>query len=423
MLYVANKEQYEVELAVAVAVDPYQECDSSSMLNKVDPMTSIMERTKATNTSWSFRVRFLWRVIVFTFSIFLLAMVLLPKDHQDYIITLDLKLNNGIENQELSYEHDEHDEHPSTSFTRAPPTYSRVKRKSSIKFGSPFIVLTEGGCSGTTSIGHYIRMITSIHGYHKTKGVTFEFLNADQYNTRSHKYKNRYYQDIVKEQKMTQEERIENHNKIIMESIKRAQKVAIESKSLLIFKAAIQQYEELHSELDDLNGGVTYAGVYRENILDRCTCMVRDCFYEVKDFGTSVFGVNGTQADLCFGRRQHPQVNIQASFTNVKGCLEEAELRVNFIRDQRFDSFTSDSLFLFESSIDDDDFDRSVNAWMEFLKPLLQDELERDLVASVLAEGRGTRLDKTSQKSKVYNYWHVKKALAGILDWERLLHD
>jgi hypothetical protein len=96
-----------------------------------------------------------------------------------------------------------HDSHQSTPpFSQTPTNHSST---SFIQFGSPFIVLTEGECSGTTSsVGHYIRNIVSMHNFHEAEHVTFEFLNADQYNDpRKHKYKNQYYQDIVTERNMT----------------------------------------------------------------------------------------------------------------------------------------------------------------------------------------------------------------------------
>ena len=85
--------------------------------------------------------------------------------------------------------------------------------------------------------------------------------------------------------------------------------------------------------------------------------------------------------------------------------------------------FSSENLLLFESSMNYSDFQSSVNAWMEFLKPVLQDELDRDLVASALEEGRGTMMEASSQESKVYNYEQVKEVLRGTADWEGLLHD
>ena len=386
-------------------VDHRQECDQIHLLDSIDPHHSIEPTGKNALSQCSGFLS--WG----PFSFIAFALVLLHTMRQDNIL-----LSNKMMEQEEAYSHQS-----TPTFSQTPTNNSST---SNIQFGSPFIVLTEGGCSGTTSVGHYIRNIVSMHGFHETELVTFEFLNADQYNPRKHKYKNQYYQDIVTERNMTEEEEIENHNDIVIESIERAQEVAIETESLMFFKASKEQYIELHSRLDDLDGGVSsYAGVYRENILDRCICMVRDCFHEVENFGIAVFGANGTETDLCFDRRFHPEVDVQAYFTNVKGCLEEDEWKVNFIRGQGFDSFSSDNLFLFETSMEDNDFEASVNTWMEFVKPLLQDELEWDLVASALEEGRGTRTETSSQESKVYNYEEVKEEMTGIIEWKGLLHN
>eukprot|EP00985_Skeletonema_marinoi_P035073 scaffold45558_cov277-Skeletonema_marinoi.AAC.3 len=56
---------------------------------------------------------------------------------------------------------------------------------------------------------------------------------------------------------MTKEEEIENYSDLVIESIERAQEVAIETKSLMFFKANVEQYKKLHSRLDDLDGGAS----------------------------------------------------------------------------------------------------------------------------------------------------------------------
>mmetsp|Transcript_10196 Transcript_10196/g.20507 ORF Transcript_10196/g.20507 Transcript_10196/m.20507 type:complete len:440 (-) Transcript_10196:84-1403(-) len=423
-----RRRQYEyelVELQTADNVDNalQQECDqqeceqllktSIHITDSVDPYHSNFEPIAIAKNALPKRSSFSWGRIV-SLSFFVFALVLLlhstVEDSPNDSTPPPVLEPNEME-QEEAYSHQS-----TPTFSQTPTNHSST---SSLQFGSPFIVLTEGGCSGTTAVGHYIRNIVSMHGFHKTEHVNFEFLHANQYNSRKHKHKNQYYQDIVTERNMTKEEEIENYRDLVIESIERAQEVAIETKSLMFFKANVKQYKKLHSRLDDLDGGASsYAGVYRENILDRCICMVRDCFHEVKDFGISVFGANGTEADLCFDRRFHPEVDVQAYFTNVKGCLKEDEWRVNFICGQGFDSFSSENLFLFETSMEDNDFEASVNTWMEFVKPLLQDELEWDLVASALEEGRGTRTEPSSQENKVYNYEEVKEEMTGINEWE-----
>jgi len=355
---ILNRRQYEyelVELQTADNVDnalrldsvePQQECEqfpktSIHITDCIDPHHSNFEPIEIAKNSLPKCSSFSWGRIV-SLSFFVFALVL--RLHS----TVEDSPNDSTPPPVL--EPNEMEQEEAYSHQSTPPTFSQTPTNHSstsfLQFGSHFNVLTEGGCSGTTAVGHYIRNIVSMHGFHKTEHVNFEFFNADQYNSRQHEYKNQYYQDIVMERNMTKEEEIENHSDLVIESIERAQEVAIETKSLMFFKASIKQYKKLHLRLDDLDGGASsYAGVYRENTLDRCICMVRDCFHEVKDFGISVFGANGTEADLCFDRRFHLEVDVQAYFTNVKGCIEEDEWRVNFICGQGFDSFSSEIYF------------------------------------------------------------------------------
>ena len=204
--------------------------------------------------------------------------------------------------------------------------------------------------------------------------------------------------------------------------MQRAQTLAIETKTLLFFKANVEQYLKLRPFFDAL-GNVAYAGLYRENVLDRCICMLRDCFKEAESFGTAVFGHNGTETDLCFQRRHHPEWNVQAKFTNAEECLEEDQNKVDVIRGQDFDSLASYELLRFEQSTSEEDFQSSVEAWMDFLRPLLQGALDREIVASVLEEGRGTRPETSSQESKVYNYVELKEELIRSQKWESFLHN
>ena len=180
----------------------------------------------------------------------------------------------------------------------------------SVKFGSPFLVLTEGGCSGTSAIlGRMLRQIVQTHGYKMS--TTIEMLHVgvgnDSYDPLKIKKKNKYYFEILEEKNMTHKS-LTAHKRleILVESIKRAQKVAIASESLIVFKVSYTDFQVMHTYLDSLEGGVSYIGLFRENFLDRCTCMLKDCFFESKEFGHSVFG-NGTESKLCFQRRKHPE--------------------------------------------------------------------------------------------------------------------
>ena len=60
-------------------------------------------------------------------------------------------------------------------------------------FGSPFVVFTEGGCSGTTVIGGYIRKIIQGHGFDYSRdGTTFEFTHTKK-TYKGDRWKNEFY--------------------------------------------------------------------------------------------------------------------------------------------------------------------------------------------------------------------------------------
>jgi len=269
-------------------------------------------------------------------------------------------------------------------------SYDR-SRMPSINFGSPFLVLTEGGCSGTMAVGDFLTKIVAAHGYKLNKNSGFEMLHVGQTEASKVQEKNPYYLGILAERNITLESVTKDEQKqIVIESIKRAQRVAIESKSLLAFKVNVRNFKKLQLMLDSFEP--SYIGL-RENILDRCICMIRDCFHESKNFGISVFETNGTESKMCFQRRENPDVGVQAYFTDVQGCLAKDEKSVHFIRHQG----------------------------LIFLKPpLLKNELKRELVLHTLEGFQGTR-NQSSQKKYVYNYHQVWQELTSVAKWENVL--
>ena len=343
------------------------------------------------------------------------------------------------ESESLSLSTNVNHTNANTTFTNT-NTNSTIQKtnnhnSSPISYGTPFIIVTEGGCSGTTSIGSYIRSIIKAHGLQHLPRVTFEFLNAHKKNPRTNKYKNIYFQQIINERNISIEQAKDNID-IILQSIQRAQIDAIKSESFMFFKASAPQYNLLYQNLTNYLMNVSYAGVYRKNVLDRCICMVRDCFQEAQGYGNAVVALNentttdGTGGetieitDLCFNRRKHPDVNVQANFTNVTGCIMEDQGRVDYLKLQRnvFDSFSSESLFQFEESMNEDVFQNSIIQWMNFLRPMMGHALHREIVASVLQKDRGVRSESSSQESKVYNYDQVKEELNKVTKWKELLH-
>ena len=287
----------------------------------------------------------------------------------------------------------------------------------------PFVVITEGGCSGTTAIGQYIQAITNAHGFEYFHKMHFEFMHTEK-NPRHNKTKNEFYHDIQQEMEISGSMSslpitVDQTDEMMLESVRRAHQEAKALGQLTFFKANFGQFKVMEQGYQDL--GATFAGVYRENILDRCICMVKDCFHAVQDYGYPVFGKNGTKTDLCISRRQHPEVRVKAKFKSVTGCIYKSLKPFHYIKRLRFPSVSSESLFEFEISSDEDALKRSVDAWMIFLHPYLQDKLDESLILKVLAPDRNTR-KSSPQKHGIYNYQKVKDDLLNT-DWAVYLRD
>ena len=216
-------------------------------------------------------------------------------------------------------------------------------------------MFTEGGCSGTTAIGGYIRRIVRGHGFDYLKeGVLFEFLHTNK-NPKQNKWKNKFYHEILnkfyheilKEKNISSSAEKENYEEVMVESIKRAQARAPESGVFFFFKTGvtkIRRYRGLKDGLDSI--GASYSGVYRQNVLDRCICEIRDCFNAAKDFGFPVFTANRTRIDLCFQRRHHPEIKIQARITDGHGCIAAGEKLVQEVQRHSLNStLTTENMF------------------------------------------------------------------------------
>lgn len=165
----------------------------------------------------------------------------------------------------------------------------------------------------------------------------------------------------------------------------------------------------MQSVLEQL--GTSFLGFYRENVLDRCICRIKDCFIDMP-YGFPVFENNGSRSDLCLGRRKYQDVNVQANFHDTSGCIDRGIEGIRQIKALPFESIASESLFEFEYSTDEGDFERGVEIWMRLLQPILRDHLDRSLVENVLREHKGTRT-LSSQETSVYSFQHVQEELAG----------
>lgn len=287
-----------------------------------------------------------------------------------------------------------------------------------------FIILTEGGCSETSAIELYTTEIVKAHGIKHMNSVSHEFLRGNVKASRGY-FKNPYYTKMVIDRNMTRTvAKHANFTNMIIESIQLAQHNAKKFNGVMFFKASVPQFKKLKERFDQELDGISYIGLYRENALDRCACLVKDCFHnaKAKDYGDSVFASNGTKSDMCFQRRKHPEVKIQAKFHNVEKCLKDDQALIDFTKDKPFDSVSSESLMAFEYSMSMDVFETAIDHWMKYLKPFLRGTLNREVVTSVLEKFQGTRKMK-SQANAIYDYEKLRDRLMDSEQWGVYLRD
>lgn len=272
----------------------------------------------------------------------------------------------------------------------------------------PFFLVVEQGCSGSTAISKFIREIITAHGLQRFN-VGSEFLNVKR-----KKYKNKIYSELVNKSEYANSTREE----ILLASVEIAKKEAEGQGQLFFFKAQVKYAEgEFRERLDEI--GVTYAGVYRDNVLDRCICATRDCFAD--SAGYPVFASNGTRTDLCFARRKF-EVPILAHLENpeLEHCLTKSLSQAERIKWQDFPSVSQESLFEFEYTESDEAFDRSIMVWMKLLGPFLSHALDERIVRRTLKEYRGSRPPPKPHKELVSNYWNLVKEIKGT-KWNKYL--
>ena len=284
------------------------------------------------------------------------------------------------------------------------------------------ILITEGGCSETTAISDFMARIIKAHGIYimsdVRKGVRpDEFLAGNKVN------RNPYYTKMVIDRGLDiAKQRHGNYTNMIIESIQLAQRDVKKFNGVMFFKLNKALYRVFKARLDKEIDGISYRGLYRENILDRCICMVKDCFEGMKAYGRPVFASNGTETNLCFGRRDFPEYNIQARFHDIKGCLEADKAAVDFVKNKPYDSFAAESLTEFEYSGNNEVFEASIDQWMGLMEPLIKDKLDRSVVAGVLRQVQDTRKLK-SQESAVYDYGKMRDEIAVSEKWSVHLRD
>jgi putative lipase involved disintegration of autophagic bodies len=163
--------------------------------------------------------------------------------------------------------------------------------------------------------------------------------------------------------------------------------------------------------------GAKYAFTYRDNVFDRAICVTRDCFQKTS-LGYQVFS-NGTEADLCFQRRQFSQEKILAYINNtdvlidfMKRMKQQNEERMVFYKPfvSPAEMWSYEDLFLFEYTDSQAIYDQSVKAWSSFLRNFA--DIQETKVEKALRLYRNSRPPPSPHSDVVYNIESVTKELS-----------
>lgn len=205
------------------------------------------------------------------------------------------------------------------------------------------------------------------------------------------------------------------HGNLMLESIEKATSMAKQQKKVFFFKGnrkLLGKWKWLMPKLKKMVD-VTFFSVLRWNALDRCSCMVRDCFWDKRDnsMGYPVVAKNGTRTDLCFQRRHHPEIKTKAKFINngASRCIDYVLGFQHKLKSLEYPYESSEKIFEFETSIDDAALQRWVDAWVKLMRHIIGKNMDRAIIEKELALKSGSRSSMVIQRDNIYHFRKVKK--------------
>mmetsp|Transcript_4826 Transcript_4826/g.9206 ORF Transcript_4826/g.9206 Transcript_4826/m.9206 type:complete len:342 (-) Transcript_4826:106-1131(-) len=290
------------------------------------------------------------------------------------------------------------------------PSTRRNYRKNHVD-NFPRMIIT-GPCSGSSISIQVAKYILEAHGYDVVAG-------KEPSTPRRNKFYNEAVENLWQrlQKEPTPSQIVAESFRIINENTKKRNKI------LLIKLSNIR--EDMLQPLQEM--GAKYAFTYRDNVLDRAVCVTRDCFQKNK-LGYQVFS-NGTQAELCFDRRQSKD-KIFAYINNTDAMIDfmnrlktENEKRLMYYRSYvtPAEMWSYEDLFDFEYTDSNEAFDKSVQMWSSFLRNFA--EINQTKVEEVLSLYRNTRSPPSPHSDVIYNIGDVKKALLDRPDLKRYLRE
>ena len=266
-------------------------------------------------------------------------------------------------------------------------------------------VLVADGCSGSTAAQDLLREILKAHGLNISRSP-FEPMKRKN---------NKYWGEARKNLEERGEDMV--HSNVLMEAMKLMHLDAQSRQEVLVVKSGSLPFLHNFAKFEQM--GMKFTFLYRWNALDRCVCMVRDCFAKDMNYGFPVFASNGTKSDLCFSRRAADE-EIKAVFHHGRAlpCVREmasrAEMTIQNITRLPFveKEVSYEDLFAFEYSSEERVFNASLVAWESFVGPLLdEDEVNAAIIETILRREQDSRLPPKRHSDVIYNVAEVKKEL------------
>jgi len=274
------------------------------------------------------------------------------------------------------------------------------------------------GCSGSSATYRFTIKLLEAHGVHIGYNITdkSELLKPAKnpfYDSVQQTLEKKYQSGILPSKP--------TYNDIMLESLIEMHHKYQQNDENLFFKAnqqflyTIGSLNTLFNQL--LQNNSKFASLYRANIVDHAICSIRDCFGDTEDIGYDVFATNGTRSDLCFKRRfvnDETKVHISNTheFIHYLQRIEHRRIRQQQHLEMILPSTeqSMEDLFAYEYSNDEVVFEKSVKAWANFIRSMV-DHVNEDTIAMLMRENQNTRMPPSAHSTVIENIDEVVSAI------------
>ena len=287
-------------------------------------------------------------------------------------------------------------------------------------------------CEGSTATSKWIRKILEAHGLSiQSSGEALKpqnnprFLNLIQQkydNKTRNKIKMMGNRDFPLGQAIVSNETIwDYYTTNMMEALVDASLENSDNNTTLWFKADRKKIEMNNLELIELMKQNNFAmtEIYRNNTLDTCVCNVRDCFWWGR-VGYPVFADDGKKTNFrpCFDRRKQNR-KVKAYFDDstysIVDCVRSLKEETEHAASRG--GISTEDLFSFEYTNDQQAFENSIQVWKKLVEPLLGRHLNERTIRTTLRVIQNTRSAPGPHSEVIQNMdWVEEKLREANLD-------